>query len=197
MSDDGKVSYKPSPHITMDSSLSDLMVDRGVPSSTAAGSRDPEPHPPEPPPPESVPKASSSSSPPAKPAAPKPKPKAPGTPSGDVPVSPPAVLPPPVVDVEAAADDEAEDEEPLSREQRLQKEANSIEHQMSHIPKNPTCPICQRSRRYKKRVNKLRTDPLEDRGSLDPVHKFNERIAADFIIVRKLKSGRENAVQVI
>ena len=197
VSDAGKVSYKPSPHIAMDSSLYDLMVDPGVPSSTAAGSRDPDPHPPEPPPPESVPKASlhhlhllnlqpqTQSL------------RLQGTPSGEVSVSPPAVLPPPAVDVEAAADDQAEDEEPPSREQRLRKEAASIEHQMSHIPKNPTCPICQRSRMYKKRVTKLRTDPLEDRGSLDPVHKFGERIATDFIVVRKLKSRRENAVQVI
>ena len=61
MSDAGKVSCKSPPHITMDSSLYDLVVDPGVPSSTAAGSRDPDPHPPSP---KSIPKASSSSSPP-------------------------------------------------------------------------------------------------------------------------------------
>ena len=40
--------YKPSPSITMDSTLYDLMMDPGVPSSTAAGSRDPDPQAPVP-----------------------------------------------------------------------------------------------------------------------------------------------------
>ena len=50
---------------------------------------------------------------------------------------------------------------------------------------------------YKRKTTKVRTDPLEDRGSLEPVTSFGERIATDFIIVRKLKDGRENVVQVI
>ena len=50
---------------------------------------------------------------------------------------------------------------------------------------------------YKKRTTKSRADPLHDRGSLEPVSVFGERIATDFIIVRKLRDGRENVVQVI
>ena len=50
---------------------------------------------------------------------------------------------------------------------------------------------------YKRKTTEVRTDPLEDRGSLEPVTSFGERIATDFIIVRKLKDGRENVVQVI
>ena len=103
----------------------------------------------------------------------------------------------PVEVIEEQADDEAEEEEPLNREQRLRREAATINHQMCHYPKNPTCQICQRSRMYKRRTTKVRTDPLEDRGSLEPVTSFGERIATDFIIVPKLKDGRENVVQVI
>ena len=99
--------------------------------------------------------------------------------------------------IEEQADDEAEEEEPLNREQRLRREAATINHQMCHYPKNPTCQICQRSRVYKRKTTKVRTDPLEDRGSLEPVTSFGERIATDFIIVRKLKDGRENVVQVV
>ena len=50
---------------------------------------------------------------------------------------------------------------------------------------------------YKRKTTKVRTDPSEDRGSLEPVTSFGERIAIDFIIVRKLKDGRENVVQVV
>ena len=45
----------------------------------------------------------------------------------------------PVEVIEEQADDEAEEEEPLNREQRLRREAATINHQMCHYPKNPTC----------------------------------------------------------
>ena len=56
---------------------------------------------------------------------------------------------------------------------------------------------CQRSRRYRKRVVAKRSDPLADRGMLPEVTQFGERISTDFIIFRKLKGGKENAVQVV
>ena len=66
-----------------------------------------------------------------------------------------------------------------------------------HCPKNPACPICNRSRMHRKKVRRFRQDPLEDRGALDPTTQFGLRIAADFIIVQKLSSGKEHRVQVI
>ena len=70
-----------------------------------------------------------------------------------------------------ASDAGSEDgaEEPVNRYRRLAIEAQSLEHRMCHLPKNPTCPICQRSRMYRKSVRKLRHDPLTDRGALEPV----------------------------
>ena len=46
----------------------------------------------------------------------------------------------PIEEKVAPADDEAEEEEPLNQEQRLRKEAMSIEHQMSHFPKTRHVP---------------------------------------------------------
>ena len=191
---------KPTPRITTDSSAYESMFDPGVPSRTAAGSRDPDPHPEEPPPlpPPSGDLSDADKAPseiaPAASKARKSKPVSKARAGAE-----PDTSSAPVAEREEHADDEGEEdeEESLNKEQRLRKEAATIEHQMSHYPKNPTCSICQRSRMYKKRTTKFRADPLADRGSLDPVTAFGERIATDFIIVRKLKSGRENAVQVI
>ena len=99
--------------------------------------------------------------------------------------------------VASDADSEDAGEEPLSRMQRLVRESQSPEHLLCHFPKNPACPICNRSRMYKKRTQRVRRDPLKERGELEPTTVFGERIATDFIIVQKLASGKENAVQVI
>ena len=73
------------------------------------------------------------------------------------------------------ADSEDGDEEPLPRAQRLQAEARSIQHRMCHIPKNPYCDICRRSRMYRHKVTRKRHDPLEARGELEEVTKFGQR----------------------
>jgi hypothetical protein len=99
--------------------------------------------------------------------------------------------------VASDADSEDAGEEPLSRMQRLVRESQSPEHLLCHFPKNPACPICNRSRMYKKRTQRVRRDPPKERGELEPTTVFGERIATDFIIVQKLASGKENAVQVI
>ena len=96
---------------------------------------------------------------------------------------------------DAGSEDDAE--EPVNRHRRLAIEAQSIEHKMCHLPKNPTCPICQRSRMYRKSVRRTRQDPLTDRGALPPVDSFGQRVATDFIIVQKLSSGKEHTVQVV
>ena len=107
----------------------------------------------------------------------------------------PDALAPEVPASDAGSEDDAE--EPVNRFRRLAIEAQSIEHKMSHLPKNPTCPICQRSRMYRKSVRRTRHDPLTDRGALPPVDQFGQRIATDFIIVQKLSSGKEHVVQVV
>jgi len=99
--------------------------------------------------------------------------------------------------VPSDADLEDAAEEPVDRMTRLIREAQSPEHLIAHFPKNPACPICNRSRMYRKRVRKLRSDPLHDRGGLEPVTQFGERISTDFIIVQKLALGKDNTVQVV
>ena len=51
---------------------------------------------------------------------------------------------------------------------------------------------------YKFKTTKLRHEPLVSRGHLEPVSKFGERLASDFIIVNKSSDGtKESLVQVI
>ena len=103
---------------------------------------------------------------------------------------------PPVPDVDAPASQVPPEEEivDLSREELLAREANSVHHRMLHIPKNPYCSICQRSKMYQKRTSKKRHEPLVDRGNLDRVDKFGQRLATDFIVPMRSDSP---SVQVI
>ena len=39
---------------------------------------------------------------------------------------------------------------------RMLSDAQSMEHKMLHMPKNPLCEICQRSRMYKRRTTSKR-----------------------------------------
>ena len=93
-----------------------------------------------------------------------------------------AFEPIPDVDAPAAGDSGGEGVGDLSREQELVRQANSTEHKMLHIPKNPYCSICRRSKMYQKRTTKKREEPLVDRGNLDPVDKFGQRLATDYIV---------------
>ena len=54
---------------------------------------------------------------------------------------------------------------PLPLAQRLQAEARSMKHRMCHIPKNPYCDTCRRSRMYRRRITRKRREPLEARGN--------------------------------
>ena len=80
----------------------------------------------------------------------------------------------------------------------LMREAMSIRHRISHMPKNPYCEVCRRARMYKAKTVKVRHNPLEARGNLEPVTKFGQRIASDFVVVNKTSDGtRESYVQVV
>ena len=73
-----------------------------------------------------------------------------------------------------------------------------MKHMRLHIPKNPACEICQRSRMYKKRTSSKRYHPLHSRGDLEAVTDFGERLACDFIIVSKARTeGRNNVVLIV
>ena len=65
---------------------------------------------------------------------------------------------------------------------------------MCHIPKNPYCDICRRSRMYRRKVTRKRHDPLEARGELEEVTKFGQRLALDFIVVNKSHANDKEAV---
>ena len=58
----------------------------------------------------------------------------------------------------------------------LMRGAMSIRHRVSHMPKNPYCEVCRRARMYKAKTVKVRRNPLEARGHLEPVTKFGQRI---------------------
>ena len=120
-------------------------------------------------------------------------------PEGEPPVVVPADPEVPAIDgPEGDADSEDGDQDPKDRYARLLQDAASVEHKRLHIPKNPTCEICQRSRMYRRRTNSKRHDPLESRGMLPEVTAFGERLACDFIIVSKSRTeGRDNVVLVV
>ena len=84
----------------------------------------------------------------------------------------------------------------MSKDVRLVREAASLEHRLAHFPKNPACHICAQSRMYRKKVEKLRHDPLSDRGALPEVEEFGERVAADVIIVVKSKPKAKDGSEV-
>ena len=100
-------------------------------------------------------------------------------------------------DTASDADSERDDEEPFSRAKRLQMEAQSLEHRMSHIPKNRYCPICQRAKMYKKKTQRVRHDSLMERGGLGEVSSFGERLAVDFVVVSKSGSGDKEAYALV
>ena len=100
----------------------------------------------------------------------------------------------PDVDAPAVGSAEGEGAGDLSREQELVRQANSTEHKMLHIPKNPYCSICRRSKMYQRRTTKKREEPLVDRGNLEPVDKFGQRLATDYIVPTRSDSP---SVQVI
>ena len=172
---DSARSSKKSKDITFDAGARDIFFDPGVPSPSAAGSRDPDPT-------VEVEEPKASAEDPDQ-------------------IMPPPPLPPPAKPPGdgALADSErkSSEDDGLTKHRKLVKEAQSLEHRLSHFPKNPACPTWQRSRMYRKCVAAKRADPLADRGMLPEVMQFGERIATDFIIVRKLKDGKENATQVV
>ena len=56
-------------------------------------------------------------------------------------------------------------------------DALSVEHFMTHFPKNPLCDICNLARLYSKRIRAHRiADPEED---IEEPEKFGEQIACD------------------
>ena len=97
---------------------------------------------------------------------------------GEPPVAEPVPPEVPIADGPVGdADSEDGDRDPKDKYARLLQEAASVEHKRLHIPKNPTCEICQRSRMYRRRTNSKRHDPLESRGMLPEVTTFGERLA--------------------
>ena len=74
--------------------------------------------------------------------------------------------------------DEGSDFQRSLGEKALRDEATSIQHMLTHIPKNPYCDICQRAKMFK--------PPSYAVGGSTKVEaeKFGDHITADFIITR-------------
>ena len=64
---------------------------------------------------------------------------------------------------------------------RLLAEARSIEHQLTHHPKNPYCPVCRRAKAT--RVPARRKDRRHSSGEEAP-KRFGDRVAGDIIVDR-------------
>lgn len=75
-------------------------------------------------------------------------------------------------------------------------DALSIEHRMTHLPKNPLCDICNRARLYSKRIrSRPIADPEED---IEEPEKFGEQVACDHVIVLKSSTkDKEYAVFIV
>ena len=74
-------------------------------------------------------------------------------------------------------------------------EAVSIEHRMSHFPKNPLCDICNRAKLFSKRIKSHRVEDPE--ADLPDPSKFGEQVAIDHMIVSKSSGGREFVVLIV
>ena len=68
-----------------------------------------------------------------------------------------------------------------SRAERLQKEATSVEHLLTHLPKNPFCDTCQRAKLFRQQAR--RQDP-DDR--MQP-ENFGDLVHADHVIIGRRK----------
>ena len=74
--------------------------------------------------------------------------------------------------------------------------ALSIDHQLTHYPKNPTCDVCNRARLYSKRVKSHRV--ADEASDLPKPDAFGQQLACDHLIVFKsAKGGRDHAVLIV
>ena len=77
--------------------------------------------------------------------------------------------------------EEAAVEEDVSATERLKLEAKSLEHQVSHFPKNPFCSICSIARMTSARVD--HTGKKDKTDNLPIPESFGKMLMADNIIV--------------
>jgi hypothetical protein len=83
---------------------------------------------------------------------------------------------------DAVGADDNGDEDPLTREQRLRKEAISMKHQLCHEPMNQFCQACQWAKHRRRPARRIH-DRSERIGT-----KFGQHLTADIIIAH----GPEN-----
>ena len=82
-----------------------------------------------------------------------------------------------------------------SRKERLMAEARSTKHLMTHTPKNPFCPICQKAKARQKQARRLRRaarkarrkHPKEITDEDKEPEKFGDLITADPIVLSSEK----------
>ena len=79
--------------------------------------------------------------------------------------------------------DEVEKSE--SRNDKLKKDANSLLHQMTHMPQNPFCATCRAAKLRKASARKIK---IEDKRI---AKVFGERVHADHVFPKDLKDDTE------
>ena len=71
--------------------------------------------------------------------------------------------------------------DPRTPEERLRAEAKSVQHLMTHRPKNPYCPVCQRAKMMAPHARKL------GGSSTIKSEKYGDHLTIDHIITRDLR----------
>lgn len=79
---------------------------------------------------------------------------------------------------------------------KARESALSLDHQLTHYPKNPTCDICNRARLYSRRIKARR--PIDEAVDLPKAEAFGQQLACDHLIVFKSAKGRsDHAVLIV
>ena len=67
---------------------------------------------------------------------------------------------------------------------RLTKEAKSLRHLMTHLPKNEMCKVCQRAKIAQKQARKKERKKKKKQGDDPEPLKFGDLITADGIVLK-------------
>ena len=69
------------------------------------------------------------------------------------------------------------------KDEVLKKEATSLEHLLTHYPKNPYCPLCHIAKDTAMRVSHIKDGKSDDK--IDPPKQPFEQLATDDVILAK------------
>jgi hypothetical protein len=82
--------------------------------------------------------------------------------------------------------------EALNLTERLRREATSIRHQLTHLPKNAMCKVCQIAKSFAK-PSRRKLDSAQDnsRGVVPCIENFGDQVRADHVVMRGRTEGQD------